>query len=133
MFTISNIVAASMFSLLIGLIGLLPFFRRRPAVMHVLWIVVLAKFAAPAFISVPVLPAAKLVSVLPQVATPAPMPVLPTDAPHDTSIVATAPQSNGIVEKSAPIPWRSILLALSLAGTVVLLAHTVFRLAGLRR
>lgn len=132
MFTISNIVAASVLSLLIGLIGVLPFFRRRPAVMHVMWLVVLAKFAAPAFIPVPILPAA-VSSVIPQTAAPVPLPALPVESPRDRTVVATTPHSIIEVKECAAIPWRGILVTVSLVGTAVLLGHTVVKLVGLRQ
>ncbi len=133
MFTIANIVAASVFAMSIGVIGLLPFFRRRPAVMHVLWLVVLARFAAPAFIPVAVLPAVVLAPSVPQAIIPAPAPTLPVASAQGVTQVAVTPQSIVVREKSATSPWRNLLLAVSLAGTIVILGHTVFKLLSLRR
>src|SRR5687768_16726089 len=53
-----NTSVASLLAVLVGCLGRASWFRRRPAVMQVLWILVLFKFVAPAVLSVPILPAA---------------------------------------------------------------------------
>jgi beta-lactamase regulating signal transducer with metallopeptidase domain len=133
MFTLSNIVAASLFVIAIGLIGFVPFFRRRPAAMHILWLIVLAKFAAPAFIPLPILPANAPQSVLPDAAIPAPASAVLIEAPHENAPVLAARHARAPVTISAPIPWAMILLAISLSGTVLLLIQTLFKLASLLR
>src|SRR5688572_11379225 len=53
-----NTSIASWLAVLVGCLGRAPWFRRRPAAMQVLWMLVLARFVTPAVFSVPILPAA---------------------------------------------------------------------------
>ena len=52
-----NTLIASSLALLVGLLGRTVWWRRRPAAMHTLWMIVLAKFVTPALVPLPVLPA----------------------------------------------------------------------------
>ena len=52
-----NTSIASFLAVLVSCLGQASWFRRRPAAMNVLWMLVLAKFVAPAILSVPILPA----------------------------------------------------------------------------
>jgi beta-lactamase regulating signal transducer with metallopeptidase domain len=128
MWILSNILIASAMALMVGLVGVIPFFRRRPALMHVLWLIVLAKFVAPAFISVPLLPAEMSAGASNAVL---PAPALPV-APQAKLLHAAKPALTMATEKPA-FPWRAMLLAVSISGSALILLHALGRLFQLRR
>lgn len=114
---LGNIILSTLLVVVLLLASHLPFLRRRPALLHMLWLLVLLKFLFPAFIPLPLLPADRPVKVVP---TPLLLPPpTPTEAP-----IPIQPQ---FTHGASPIPWAGILQALSLSGSVLLLAHTALR------
>ena len=128
MWMLSNILIASGLALIVGLVGAIPFFRRRPALMHILWLIVLAKFVTPAFISVPLLPAEfSSWGVARGFA-----------GSHAAGRAAGEPGSGGtpaltMATEKAAFPWRAMLAAISLSGSAVIVLHALARSFQLRR
>ena len=60
-----NALVAGVLAVVVGVAAGLPWLRRRPGVVHVLWMIVLLKFLTPAFIPVPVLPGKLTTAVAP--------------------------------------------------------------------
>src|SRR4051812_46379415 len=90
-----NTLIASGLAVLVGFSGQTPWLRRRPAVMHTLWLLVLAKFITPAFVPLPLLPTQPSATVSFQ----------------STTLPATIPAQINLEAPAQPAPSQSILPA----------------------
>jgi beta-lactamase regulating signal transducer with metallopeptidase domain len=124
-----NAAAASVLGVLAAWARRFRYFQSRPALMHVLWLLVLAKLVAPPIVQVPMLVGSSRPN---NVQRPA------VSALHGTSLAPAAGTNHGrafeTLESGAEqtrrpetasgigvsLSWRAVLLSLSLSGTLLL-------------
>jgi beta-lactamase regulating signal transducer with metallopeptidase domain len=121
-----NALLATVLAVIAALVGQTAFFRRRPAVMHLLWFAVLVKLVVPPLVPIPFLssptPEARLQPIAHKAVAPAA--ALESDRPSTGPAAAPA-------EVAPPAEWSWqpdlfwTLLTVSLAGTVLFLARFV--------
>jgi beta-lactamase regulating signal transducer with metallopeptidase domain len=119
-----NALLATFLAAVTALVGRTNFFRRRPAVMHLLWFAILVKLLVPPLVPIPFLPSST-VDV-----RPAPVPRSPVGrvASFESHHVLESPAVEP-VDRAAVAEWSwqpdlpGMLLALSVAGTAVFLAR----------
>lgn len=111
-------------------VGRLPALRRRPAVMHILWFGVLLRLVVPAVIAIPVLPdATATVRVEADFTNAVPRNVSVEFVPAEVAqpkepVESVEPQ---FVSRTKAWTLFDVLLAVSLAGTFVLLIASAIR------
>jgi len=129
-----NAVLATGLGVVVALAERSRFLRRRPAVTHLLWFAVLLKLAIPPLVPLPILPGATAdlrTATLSHRVVHRAEPIEAaetTHAPRETSFPAVA----ATAESRSP-DFRSVLLVVSLAGTLVFLARCARRTARVAR
>ncbi len=122
-----NTSIASLLAVLVGCLGRASWFQRRPAAMHVLWMLVLAKFVTPAILPVPILPArinAAAHSTKSDATNEAALAVLDAGG--------TAETAETVLPKSIPQPqamsgsdrWATLLISFSCFVSALLVVRT---------
>jgi RND family efflux transporter MFP subunit len=123
---LSNAALAVVLALLAAAGGWL--WRRRPVVVHSLWLLVLLKLLTPSLVHVP-LPGAGTTPVEIRTGlTDPPGEAIDSSRPPSAVSDAPPPASVGPAPAARPFPWLPALVALWLAGAVVYWATAVVRL-----
>lgn len=129
-----NISLATVLAIVVWLMSRLPFFQRRPALNHTLWLLVLAKLVTPPVIPVPVFRGINTAQTVQQasvmevganvVELPSTLIEQPQVAQGDAGMRPTLLDQSAKTVNSS-IPWLLILLGTSAFGTLVLVVRGV--------
>jgi beta-lactamase regulating signal transducer with metallopeptidase domain len=121
-----NAVLATALAAAVALVGRTKFFRRRPAVMHLLWFAVLVKLVVPPLVPVPCLPGPTDNARTEIISQRSPVGYVALENRRDAIGTAAEPAE---LAPSAVSDWRPdlswALLSVSLAGTLFLVARFV--------
>ncbi len=126
-----NALLVAVLAMLAALAGRTSFLRRRPALMHWIWFGVLIKLLIPPLIPVPCLPTSIADVRLERSQRAAATVANEPDVAHRARVAAAEqPEASAPSEASWQPDWSWVLLATSLAGTLVLLVEFARTCAG---
>jgi RND family efflux transporter MFP subunit len=124
---LSNAVQAAVLVPAAALVG--RCLRRRPAVVHVLWVLVLLKLVTPSLVHLEVPWTASAVEPTTIAALPAEVPPADTTLPAATTVEPT----HAVTPAAAPISWRPFVVTIWLTGAGVSWGLALWRILQFRR
>lgn len=125
-----NVVLATLLALLVSLASRMKILQRRPAIIHLLWLIVLAKLVTPPLIPLPVLPGLQQQAELTSSqGNP------PERSSAELLIVASLPaiEEPPAVSRGGQLPWLAILAGVSCCGTLVVFTACVWQFVRISR
>lgn len=126
-----NVALATLLALFVSLLSRLAMFKRRPALAHTLWLLVLAKLVTPPLIPLPVLPSTG------GSGKPTPASAVSSEGSSaELSFVAVSPRSvEDLPEarRESGWPWFVLLAGASALGTLVLVVACLVQIGRISR